>query len=126
MRARIAGASLEYIREMEGNVTNIQLESKRRIRRTREALGLSQAKFAEKVNMSTEAYRRIEVGPVNIPIELLYEIENKFNISPTYIISGKEENSNDCWVEIEHIFADEFKNMDARLKKYIRKVSNSK
>lgn len=111
---------------MEGIITNIQLESKRRIRKTREALGLSQAKFAEKVNMSTEAYRRIEVGPVNIPIEILYEIEKKFHISPSYIISGKAENNSDCWVEIESIFADEFRNMDTRLKKYIEKMSSGK
>ena len=44
---------------------------------------MSQAQLAKELHMNTEAYRRIEVGKVNIPIEILYELENKFDIPAT-------------------------------------------
>ena len=59
-------------------MTNIQTESKKRLRIVREWLQMSQAQLAKELHMNTEAYRRIEVGKVNIPIEILYELENKF------------------------------------------------
>ena len=60
-------------------MTNIQTESKKRLRIVREWLQMSQAQLAKELHMNTEAYRRIEVGKVNIPIEILYELENKFD-----------------------------------------------
>ena len=68
--------------------------------------------------MNTEAYRRIEVGKVNIPIEILYELENKFDISASFIICGSVQSDMDKCLDVDVLLRNELEGFEQRIKKY--------
>ena len=99
-------------------MTNIQTESKKRLRIVREWLQMSQAQLAKELHMNTEAYRRIEVGKVNSPIEILYELENKFDISASFIICGNVQSDMDKCLDVDVLLRNELEGFEQRIKKY--------
>lgn len=60
---------------------NIQQRLGNRIRSLREAIGLSQEKFALKIGMDRTYYASVEAGKRNIAIINIEKIANGFNIS---------------------------------------------
>lgn len=98
--------------------TDIQLECKKNIRNLRESYGYSQAKFAEFFNMTTEAYRRVEVGPVNVSLELLYMINRKFGVPTDYLIYGDKSHYDDTYIEVQKYLKEQIADMQDRLKEY--------
>lgn len=71
-----------------------------RIRETRKHCGLTQEKFAERIDYSVSAYKKLEAGGNNVSIECLYSMKRHLNISSDYILFGKRENSEDAWNKI--------------------------
>ncbi|MEG2428948.1 MAG: cupin domain-containing protein [Oscillospiraceae bacterium] len=59
-----------------------------RIRELREVCGYSQEKLAKELNIEKDIYVKYEEDGANIPISVIYEIANKFNVDFTEIVTG--------------------------------------
>lgn len=59
-----------------------------RIRELREVCGYSQEKLAKELNIEKDIYVGYEKDGTNIPISVIYEIANKFNVDFTEIVTG--------------------------------------
>lgn len=72
-------------------ITNRKLEEiGLRIRKRREALGFTQEKAAERLNISTTHYKNIEHGRGAMSLDVMMEIFEAFDLDPTYVLTGKE------------------------------------
>jgi mannose-6-phosphate isomerase-like protein (cupin superfamily) len=60
----------------------------RRLREMREISGLSVEEVGEKLTISTEEYKKIETGDVDIPVSVLCEAADIFGISVTELLTG--------------------------------------
>ena len=60
-----------------------------RIKDLREISGLSTETLAKDLGIKAETYREYESGNVDIPVSLLYELANKFNVELTAILTGE-------------------------------------
>ena len=59
-----------------------------RIQDLREIAELSVEEVAEFLSVSAETYKSYENGEVDMPISVLYELANKFDVDFTAILSG--------------------------------------
>jgi mannose-6-phosphate isomerase-like protein (cupin superfamily) len=59
-----------------------------RIKDLREIAGVSAESLAKEFNIPLEKYTEYESGNVDIPVSVLYEIANKFNVELTQILTG--------------------------------------
>ena len=96
-----------------------------RIRQTRELLSLSREKFSERCGISSSFLADIERGTKGCSSETLYKICTGANISPAYIILGKD-NSSDVTAIMELLNLLEPKYIDNAvgiLKEFIKAVN---
>jgi transcriptional regulator with XRE-family HTH domain len=63
----------------------------RRIRKLRAAKGISQARFAHKLNINYTQYNKYETGKVKIPSELLISISKLLGVTTDYLLTGGKE-----------------------------------
>lgn len=63
-----------------------------RIREKRKILGLTQAEAAEMLSISKNFYGDIERGNKSLSLEKIVLICEKFNIDPTYLLMGENQN----------------------------------
>ncbi len=61
-----------------------------RIRELREIAGIAPEKLARDIKVKPEEYRRFESGKVDIPVSVLYEVAQKFNVELTVLLTGEE------------------------------------
>jgi transcriptional regulator with XRE-family HTH domain len=64
------------------------------IKKSRLALGLSQADAAKKLNISTPAFCKIETGQTDLNISRLLQISKTFKVPVMQLIAGQSEGSN--------------------------------
>lgn len=69
------------------------VEIGRRIKEQRKAMGLSQEKLAENVNVSTHYIYEIERGTKSMSLETFATLSEVLNTSTDYILFGNKENS---------------------------------
>lgn len=74
---------------------DINVQIGKRLQEVREYRGYSQDEFAEAINIGVEHYRKLENGMYGIQAEKFLALYNKYGIDPTYLITGKSENSRD-------------------------------
>ncbi len=68
-----------------------------RIKHIRNQLGLTQEAFAEQLDISYSAYKKLESGE-NLPsIDTLYKFKKRFRISADYILFGELNSADDTW-----------------------------
>ena len=79
---------------------SFNLEVGKRILQTRKLFNLSREKFSEKCGISTSFLADIELGKKGLSAETLYKICTGVNISPAYVIYGKD-NSSDVTAVME-------------------------
>lgn len=72
------------------NFTNNRLETGRRIRNFRTQNELTQAQFAEILDVSTNFISEIETGKRGISLETLYRLCHQYNLSADYVLFGKQ------------------------------------
>lgn len=60
-----------------------------RIKQSRQALGLSQADAAKKLNISTPAFCKIETGQTDLNISRLLQISKTFKVPVVQLIDGQ-------------------------------------
>ena len=75
---------------MKKNKKNCNVEIGKRLKRIRENMGLSQAQFAEILNITEDQYRRIENGVSGLTVEKIQFLFEKFHIDSNYLINGEE------------------------------------
>ncbi len=61
-----------------------------RIKSLREIKGVSADAIAKKLKVSNEQYESYENGSADIPVSILYEIANEFNVELTSLLTGEE------------------------------------
>jgi transcriptional regulator with XRE-family HTH domain len=60
------------------------------IRKVRDLLGLDQADIAKKLNITAQAYGRIERGDTKLDVERLQQIAEALNVTPEFISNFDE------------------------------------
>lgn len=61
-----------------------------RIRTIRKDLGYTQEQFAEIMDMSISAFKRLDNGKTKLSIEKIYLLVERLNLSADYILYGKK------------------------------------
>lgn len=68
-----------------------------RLREIRTNLGLTQEKFAEILELSVSAYKKVENSENQISIDSLRKIEERLKVSSDYILFGKYKDADEIW-----------------------------
>lgn len=97
---------MEYRLETENLLVGIG----ERLRQQRKKLGLTQEQTAELLAMSTTFYGELERGHKRISLEKIILVQEKMNLEPTYLLTGKRltdsifvEIFNDCPRDKEYL-----------------------
>lgn len=81
----------------KGKNTDQRQEVISRVREVRKNTGLTQEEFAELIDISLSAYKKVETGENNISIDFLRKIKQQFSVSSDYILFGEHENFDEVW-----------------------------
>lgn len=81
----------------KGESTSQNHESAVRMREIRKNAGLTQEEFAELLDISLSAYKKIELGENRVSINCLEKIKQKLDVSADYILFGKQEELDEVW-----------------------------
>ncbi len=77
-------------------LTDEKLNTADRVRGVRERLGFTQEAFANKLNISLSAYKKIESAENNISVNVLKKL-NELQVSSDYVLFGTQNNVDDTW-----------------------------
>ncbi len=69
----------------------------KRLRDMRCKMNLTQEKFAEMLDVSTQLYKKMESGENNISISTLKKMKRKFNFSTDYLLFGEKDSLIEVW-----------------------------
>lgn len=97
-----------------------------RIREIRKCTGLTQEKFAEILDISISAYKKLESGDNQVSIDCLRNIKSKLNVSSDYILYGKHEDAEAVWRQVLNCSSMDKALILARLFNYFVKVKEEK
>ncbi len=67
-------------------ITSEKMEKALRLKAVREALNYTQEEFANKINISLSAYKKIESAENNISVNVLNNLKKEFHISADLIL----------------------------------------
>lgn len=71
-----------------------------RLRDIRRKLNLTQERFAEMLDISTQLYKKMEIGENSISINTIKKMKNKLNFSVDYLLFGEKETLDEVWNKI--------------------------
>lgn len=69
----------------------------KRLRDLRCKMGMTQEQFAEKLDISTQLYKKMEIGENNISLNTLNKMKNKLNFSADYLLFGERDTLVEVW-----------------------------
>lgn len=69
----------------------------KRLRDIRCQLNLTQEQFAERLDISTQLYKKMETGENNISLNTLNKMKNKLNFSTDYLLFGERDTLLEVW-----------------------------
>lgn len=69
----------------------------RRLRDIRHGMGMTQEKFAETLDISTQLYKKMESGENNISLNTLSKMKSKLNFSTDYLFFGEQDSVVELW-----------------------------
>ena len=69
----------------------------KRLRDIRCNLNLTQERFAEMLDISTQLYKKMELGENNISLNTLNKMKDKLDFSADYLLFGERETLVDVW-----------------------------
>jgi len=98
-----------------------------RIQQRRQQLGLSQQTAAEKLDLSTSFFSRVERGEKVASLETLIKIANFFEFSLDYLLQDSLDKtvSDNLQVEVAQIFNDKTPEQSERLIKWFKMLSDN-
>ena len=79
-----------------------KLDAANRLREIRLNMGVSQEKFAEYLDISLSAYKKIESAENGISVRILRILKEQFNISSDYLLYGDYKGFNDVITLIDN------------------------
>ncbi len=79
-----------------------RLDAAARIRQIREEAGLTQEQFAEILEISVSAYKKIESAENQISLNGLRQLGRKMQVSADYVLFGKNESPDVAWEMIQN------------------------
>ena len=82
---------------MKKELSKEQREQIIRLRKIREEMQFSQEQFADLLDISTSAYKKIETFERQISLTVLKKINQKLNASVDYILYGEKEGLDATW-----------------------------
>lgn len=80
----------------EKKLTSEKMKTADRLRCVRERMGCTQEVFANKLNISLSAYKKIEGAENNVSVNVLKKL-NEMNVSSDYILFGEQNNKDAAW-----------------------------
>lgn len=83
------------MREKE-NIVSIQ-ETALRLQKIRRNARMTQEEFAEELDISVSAYKKLKRAERQISVDVLRRMEQKFRVSADYILFGEQENLDKVW-----------------------------
>lgn len=89
-----------------------------RVEETREKLGLSKKDFAEKLEITEQAYSNYSKGKRTIPTDVLLRLKQLFNISIDWLLTG-EENCNTINIDYKLEIINNLEKLNEQQIKYI-------
>lgn len=95
-----------------------------RVKMIRQTLGLTQEQLAEVLDLSLSGYKKLESGEVNLTLDKIYALNEKFGLSANYILFDEQAEIQDVWIEISKLSETEKLQMLLRL--YAYSVQNIK
>lgn len=102
-----------------------RMELANRIHQLRLDCGNTQEQFAEILEISVSALKKIESGVNQISIDGLRRLENKLHVSSDYILFGKKTDAKKMWTDILNCTEDDKFFIMMRLIYYFTKVKNT-
>lgn len=87
---------------MSDFLKNERQETANRLREIRMNMGESQEKFAEYLDMSLSAYKKIEGAENGVSIRVVRRLRERFNISSDYLLFGKYKSIDDAMDVIQN------------------------
>ena len=97
-----------------------------RLREIRKNSGLTQEKFAEILELSLSAYKKIESAENQISIESLRKIHEQLKVSSDYVLFGKKEDVDEVWKLLLNCSEQDKLYLLLRLYTYFTKFKESK
>ena len=89
-----------------------KLDAANRLREIRLNMGVSQEKFAEYLDISLSAYKKIESAENGISVRILRILKEQFNISSDYLLYGDYKGFNDVITLIDNYGSDAMAEID--------------
>jgi len=98
-----------------------------RIQQRRQLLGLTQSEAAEKLNLSTSFFSRVERGEKVASLETIIKIANVFELSLDYLFQDSMRKSipDDLQIELSQIFIDKSLKQTERLIAWLKMLSEN-
>ena len=107
-------------------ITSEKMEKALRLKAVREALNYTQEEFANKINISLSAYKKIESAENNISVNVLNNLKKEFHISADLILFGDYKDLNDAWYGVQNCSEEDKMIIYSRLMHYfLRKKSDN-
>ncbi len=110
----------------EGGFKAEKVSIANRLRKIRMSAGLTQEQFAELLDVSLSAYKKIESSENQISINGLRKIVTELNVSADYVLFGKYENFEDTWKMVMNCSEDDKLFLLFRLINYFTTVKEGK
>ena len=92
--------------------------SANRLREIRLNMGVSQEKFAEYLDISLSAYKKIESAENGISVKILRRLKSRFNISSDYLLYGDYKELSDAMDLIDNCTEEDKMKLYLRLTQY--------
>lgn len=109
--------------------TNDKIKEKKalagRIRQLRLDCGETQERFAEILEISVSALKKIESGENQITIDGIRRLEHRLNVSADYLIFGKKNDVNKIWTDILNCTENDKFLLMMRLYYYFTEIKNT-
>jgi len=83
-------------------ITSEKMERALRLKDLRENMNFTQEEFANKLNISLSAYKKIEGAENNISVNILGRLRNEMNISADYVLFGENKDLDNAWYSVQN------------------------
>lgn len=83
-------------------ITSEKMDKALRLKAIRESMDFTQEEFANKINISLSAYKKIESAENNISVNVLTKLKKEFHISSDLILYGEHKELNDAWYSVQN------------------------
>ena len=84
----------------ENKILTEKMKTAERLRLIRERMGCTQEVFANKLNISLSAYKKIEGAENNVSVNVLKKL-NEMRISSDYVLFGEKGDVDSVWRDIQ-------------------------